>query len=146
MTPFSNWFFKYDVKYHLLHHRNTTFVLKLVKLVCYFLFDIVKISYFFICRIQLHIRSNFPYHRRLERFQKILCISKLFRSRCWGIKILTMIDVQTCRFLAKSENWTNVYACCSCKFIISDECLVYMNSLDFPLNTLITKIVQFHNS
>ena len=28
--------------------------------------------------------------------------------------------------------------------IMNDECLVYIHSLDFPLNTHITKIVQFH--
>ena len=42
-------------------------------------------------------------------------------------------------FLDKSDNWTNVYACCSCKLFIGDECLVYIHSLDFPLNIRITK-------
>ena len=32
---------------------------------------------------------------------------KTFWIEGWGIEILTMIDVQKCQFLAKSENWTN---------------------------------------
>ena len=93
-----------------------------------------------------NLRSSFCNHRRLERFQKILCISKLFGSRGGGIEILTLIGVQKCQFLAKSENWTYVYDCCSCKLIMNDECLVYIHSLDFPRNTHITKIEQLHFS
>ena len=105
------------------YHRNTTFVLKLENLVCYFC----------IINIRPNLRSNFCNHRRLECFQKILRISTLFWSRVGGIEILTMIGVQKCQFLVKSESLTNAYACCSCKWIINNECLVYIHSLDFPL-------------
>ena len=47
---------------------------------------------------------QFCNHRRLERFKKIICISEIFGSRGGGIEILTMIGVQKCQFLAKSEN------------------------------------------
>ena len=100
-------------KYH--YHRDTTFLLKLENLVCYFC----------IIHIRPNLRSNFCNHRRLKRFQKNLCISKLFGSRGGGIEILTMIGVQKRLFLAKSENWANVYACSLCKFIVNDKCLVY---------------------
>ena len=53
---------------------------------------------------------------------------------------------KNCQFLAKSENWANLCTCCSYRLIINDECLVYIHSLDFSLNTHITKIVQFHIS
>ena len=104
------------------------------------------VYYFFIIHIRPNLQSNFCIHRHLEHFQKILCISKLFGSRDEGIEILTMICVQIWQFLANLENWTNVYVCCSCKLIINYECLVYIHSLVFPLNTHITKIVQFHTS
>ena len=55
----------------------------------------------------------------------MLFISKVFGSRGGGIEILTMIGVQKCQFWAKSESWTTEYACCSCKLIIKNECLVY---------------------
>ena len=61
-----------------------------------------------------------------------------------GIEILTIIGVQKCQFLGKSENWTNAYAYCSCKLIFYNECLVYIHSLDFPLIIHITEIVGFH--
>ena len=122
-------------RHNLRHHqRNTTFVLKLAKL----------LWYLFIIHIRPNLRSNFWNQRRYGRFQRILCISKLFGSRGEGIEILTIINVQKCQFLAKSRNWTNVYVCCSCKLILNDERLVYIHSLDFLLNTHITKIVQFH--
>ena len=78
----------------------------------------------------------------------ILHISNVFGSRGGAIEIMTMIGVQKCQFLAKSENWTNVYACCSCKLIINNECLVpvYTHSLAFSLNIHITKIWQFQIS
>ena len=104
------------------------------------------VYYFFIIHIRPNLQSNFCIHRHLEHFQKILCISKLFGSRDEGIEILTMICVQIWQFLANLENWTNVYVCCSCKLIINYECLVYIHSLVFPLNTHITKIEQFHTS
>ena len=50
------------------------------------------------------------------------------------------------------ERWTNmyiyiyIYICCSCKWIFTDECLVYIHSLDSLLYTHITKIVWFHIS
>ena len=69
-------------------------MLKLAKLV----------RYFFIIHIRPNLRSNFGNHRRLELFKKIICISEIFGSRGGGIEILTMIGVQKCQFLAKSEN------------------------------------------
>ena len=63
---------------------------------------------FFITHIRPNLRFNFCKHSRLEHFQKILCISKLFGSRVVGIEILTMICMQKCQFLANLENWTNV--------------------------------------
>ena len=87
---------------------------------------------------------HFLNHRRFERFLRIISISKLFGSRGGGIEILTIIGVQKCQFLAKSENWTNVFVGCSCKLISNDESLAYIHSLGVLLNTHITKIVQFH--
>ena len=75
-----------------------------------------------------------------------LRISKVFGSRGGGTEILPMISVQKCQFLAKSEDWTNVYAFCSFKFIINNECLVNIHSLDFALIIYATKIIQFHVS
>ena len=63
-----------------------------------------------------------------------------------GIEILTMIGVQKCQFFAKSENLKNAYAYRLSKFIVNNECLVYVHSLNFPLIIHITKIVRFHNS
>ena len=88
------------------------------------------VCYFFIIHIRPNLRSNFSNHRRLERFQRILRISKLFGSRIGGIKILTMIGVQKCQFLGKKENWTNAYAYCSSKLIVNNECLVYIHSFN----------------
>ena len=113
------------------HHRNTTLVLKLAKLV----------RYFFIIHIRPNLRSNFCNHRCLEHFQRILCISKLFGSRGGGIEIFTMIGVQKYQFIASAEYWTTVHVCCSCKLIKNDKCLAYIHSLDFLLNTHVTKIV-----
>ena len=75
-----------------------------------------------------------------------LRISKVFGSRGGATEILTMISVQKCQFLAILEDWTNVYACCSYKLIINNECLVYIHRLDFALITHVTKIRQFHVS
>ena len=75
-----------------------------------------------------------------------LRILKVFGSRCGATEILTMISVQKYQFLAISEYWTNVYACCSFKLIINNECLVYIHSLDFVLIIYVTKIRQFHVS
>ena len=70
----------------------------------------------------------------------ILRISKVFGSRGGATEILTMISVQKCQFLAVSEDWTNVYACCSFKLIIINECLVYIYII------YVTKIRKFHVS
>ena len=72
-----------------------------------------EISKIYTLFIYIHIRpnlwSNFGNHTCLERFKKILCISS-FGLRGGGVEIMTMIGVQNCQFLAKSENWTNAYA------------------------------------
>ena len=69
----------------------------------------------------------------------MICISKHFGSRGGGTEILIMIGGQKCQFSAKSENWTNVYVCCSCKLITNDEYLVCLHSFDFTQNTHIKK-------
>ena len=61
-----------------------------------------------------------------------------------------MIGVQKYQFLAKSKHLTTLYACCSWKWIITNECVFgkYIHSLDFPLNIQISKnwtIPYFHN-
>ena len=98
----------YDVINSVIITKNTNFVLKVAKFVVFF----------FIINICPNLWSNLFYHRISDRFQKILCISKLFGSRGGGLEILTMISVQKCQFLAKSEDWTKVYLCCSCKLIL----------------------------
>ena len=40
------------------------------------------------------------------------------------------------------ENWTNVYACSSCKLFINNECLVYIHSLYFSVIIYVTKSVN----
>ena len=120
----------------LFINTKYNFCVELAQLVCYL----------FIIHICPNLRSNFCIHRPLQHFQRILCISKRFGLRGEGLEILTMISVQKCHFLANLENWTNVCVCCSCKLIINDECLVYIQSWDFFLNTHITKLVQFHVS
>ena len=75
-----------------------------------------------------------------------LPISKVFGWRGWAIEILTMISVQKWQFLATSEDWTNVDACCSLKLIIINECFVYIHSLDFARIIYVTKIRQLHVS
>ena len=87
-----------------------------------------------------NLRSNFCNHIRLDCFQRIISISKLFGTRGGGIEILTIVGMQKCQFLAKSENWTNVYVGCSCKLIIYDESLVYLHSLDVLPNKLYNSI------
>ena len=59
----------------------------------------------------------------------ILRISKVFGSRGGA----TEIRVTNSQFLAMSENLTNVQACCLCKLIFNNECLVFIHSFDFPL-------------
>ena len=71
-----------------------------------------------------------------------LRISKVFGSRGGASEILTMISGQKCQFLAISEDWTNVYACCLFKIIINNECLVCIHSLDFALIIYVSKIIQ----
>ena len=104
--------------------------------------------YSLIFHIRPNLRSNFYYYRCLKRFKMNLCISKVFGSRGGATEILTVISVQKCQFLAISEYWKIVYACCSFKLIINNECLVYIHSLDFALRLIIyvTKIRQFHVS
>ena len=70
------------------------------------------------------LRSNFWYYRGLERFKMKLIILKVFGSRGWATKILTMICAKM-PILARSEDWTNMYAWCSFK-IINNECVVYI--------------------
>ena len=60
---------------------------------------------------------HFFYYRRLEHFKIILRISKVFGLRGGA----TEIRVTNGKFLAMSENFTNVYACCSCKLIFNNE-------------------------
>ena len=67
-------------------------------------------------------------------------ISKVFGSRDGASEILTIISVQKCQFLSLSEKCTIVYACSSCKLIITDECLVYIHSWDFTPIVYVTKI------
>ena len=69
---------------------------------------------------------------------------KIFWIEGGATEILTMISVQKCQFSAISEDWTNVYACCSLKIIINNECLVCIHSLDFALIIYVSKIIQFH--
>ena len=111
-------------------------MLKLAKLACYFL----------IFHIRPNFRSNFCYYRRLESFKMILRISIVFGSRGRATEMLTMISVQKCHFLAISENWSYVYACCSFNSIIYNNFSVYIHSLDFPLIIYATKIGKFHVS
>ena len=66
------------------HHQNTSFVMKLAKLV----------RYFFLIHVRANLRSTIGNRIHLERFKKILCISEIFGSRGGGIEILTMIGVQ----------------------------------------------------
>ena len=94
---------------------------------------------FFKTHIRPNLRSNFGNHM-------ILWISEFIGSRDGGIEILTMMGVQKCHFLAKSENLTNACFYCSSKLIVKNKCLVYKDRLDFPLIFHITKIVRFHIS
>ena len=62
---------------------------------------IANLAYFFlIFHISPNLRSNFSYYRCLECFRIILRISKLFGSKDGATKILTMISLQKCQFLA----------------------------------------------
>ena len=67
------------------------------------------VLYFFIIHIRPNLQPKFGNHTHLEHFRKILCISKSFGARGGGKEILTMIGVQICQFLAKSDNGTNAY-------------------------------------
>ena len=75
MTSFSNWFLNWTSS-----SRKYNFCV-----------EIIKISIFFIIHIRPNLRSNFYNHKRLERFQRILCISRLCGSRVGCIEILTMM-------------------------------------------------------
>ena len=83
---------------------------------------------FFILQLRPNLQSKIYYHRHLEWFKMV------FGSRDWAIEILTVISVLKCQFLVKSENWTKICACCSCKVIINDEFLVYIHSLAYNKN------------
>ena len=75
------------------------------------------------------------YYRRSEPFKMNLCLSKVFGSRGGATEILTMISVQKCQFLAISQDWTNVNACCSFKLIINNnEGLVYIHGSIYLCN------------
>ena len=54
------------------------------------------------------LRSNFCYYLQVcfKRFKVILDIQEEFGSRFGAAEILTIIGVQKCIFLAKSENLT----------------------------------------
>ena len=93
-----------------------------------------------------NVRTNFCYYIYWLRFKMIPRISILFGSRGEATDILTMIGMQKCNFSGKSENWTYVYACCTCKWITNNEWLVCIYILDFPLNIYVTKIGQLHIS
>ena len=64
-----------------------------------------------------------------RNFKIILRISKVFGLRGGA----TEIRVTNGQFLAMSENCTNVHACCSCKLMFNNKCLVFIHSLDFLL-------------
>ena len=68
--------------------NEVRFCVKLAKLVCYF----------FIIHIRPNLRSSFCNHSPSERFQKNLCLSKLFGSRGRGIDMLTTIYVKNANF------------------------------------------------
>ena len=74
-------------------------------------------------------------------------LSKVYGSRAGATEML-MISVQKWQFLAISENWTNIYVCCSCKLIIklNNKCFVYIHSLDFSLIIYVRKIGLYHIS
>ena len=80
-------------------------MLKLSSLECYLI------------HTRTNLRSNFCNHRRLSIFRSFF-VYQYFWIEGWGIEILTMIGVQKFQFLTKSENWTNVYTCCSCILIV----------------------------
>ena len=51
-----------------------------------------------------NLRSNFCKHTRLERFKKILCISKVYGLTYGGLRLMTLKGVQKMTiFLAKLE-------------------------------------------
>ena len=69
-----------------------------------FCVEISKLSMLFFHNSHTHQPPiQFLNHRRLERFKKILCISKVFGSRGGGIEILTMTGVQKCQIFANQE-------------------------------------------
>ena len=71
---------------------------------------------------------------------------KSFWIEGWGNRKIDDDKCAKMQFLTISENWTNIYACCSFNSIIYNDCSVYIDSLDFPLIIYVTKIKQFHVS
>ena len=94
-----------------------------LNVLCYFLI-------FHIFHIRPNLWSIFFYYRRLEHFKIILRISKVFGLRGGA----TEIRVTNGKFLAMSENFTNVYACCSCKLIFNNEWIYSQFGLSFNYN------------
>ena len=92
--------------------------------------------------ISSHQSTIFLITPRRAFYEDSLYIQKI-GSNGGSIEILTMISVQKCQFLAKSENWTIAYAYCSWKLTVYNECLVYVQSLDFPLIIHKTQIIGF---
>ena len=91
---------------------------------CYAIFS------FFIFFIYAPTSDPFFYYRRLEHFKIILRISKVFGLRGGA----TEIRVTNGKFLTMSENFTNVYASCSCKLILNNEWIYSQFGLSFNYN------------
>ena len=89
---------------------------------------------FFILHIRPILHYNFCYYRCVRRYKMIFHTSKVYGSRAGASELLTTIRLQKCQFLPTLENWTNWHVSYSCKWIINNECLVYVHSLDFRLN------------
>ena len=86
MTPFSNSFFNYDVMNRASSPKYN------------FCVEISKLSMLFFHNSHTHQPPiQFLNHRRLERFKKILYISKVFGPRGGGTEILTMKGEQKCQ-------------------------------------------------
>ena len=74
----------------------------------------------------------------------IRCISKVLERGVIDNRNIDNDKCQKCQFLAfRKLNYC--FACCSCKLIINNKCLVYIYSLDFPL-IIYGKNGQFHIS
>ena len=73
---------------------------------------------------------------------------KSFWIEGWGNRNIDDDKYAKMPIFSYLEDKTNVYACCSFKLIINNECLVYIHSSDFALIIYGTKITgrQFHVS